>query len=402
MADGAPQNILRRKVDAGRSAAPASRKIQPAKVLSTALSKSADASMGLDVTVKSSSERIASLSDLLECLPENGLLALLEGPRDGQGVMAFDSSALSAIIEKQMTGTVSRNQPQSRRVTRTDAALAADLIDATLHRFETALSGLEESRWASGFGYSSHIDDLRPLGLLLEDVDYRIFGLSLNIELGTREGEILLALPAKGRAKVTARQAPVEEETTRKDPDWKPRLEGLVLQGEARLEAILYRFQMPISAIKQLQPGQEIPIPVSTLNDVRIAGAERIPLGRCRLGRCQGHRAIRLGADGASEPGRGPQRDDAASGFSATVPSMGGRAAGNLPTARSLNAASQAKAAQARGVAGGLDRSGATLDAVSTEISDPSQWDSHESPMNIADSLADDRAMLDAEGEARG
>ena len=195
MAETARQNILRRKLDAGRAAAPASCAVLPAKALSSALSKAAEAAMGLAVSAGSCSERVASLPDLLERLPDNGLLAVLEGPEEGQGILALDGNALSAIIEKQMTGAVAASPPPPRRATRTDAALVADLVDATLQRFETALAGRAESRWAAGFGYSSHVEDLRPLGLLLEEIDYRIFGLTLDFEIGTREGQLLLALP---------------------------------------------------------------------------------------------------------------------------------------------------------------------------------------------------------------
>lgn len=337
MAERAPQNMLRRKLEAGcRAAPPASRRLQPAKVLSSALIKAADAASGLEVSVRSSSERIASLPDLLECLPENGLLALLEGPGDGQGVMALDISALSAVIEKQMTGSVARKAPQSRRVTRTDAALAADLVDATLQRFETALSGLEESRWASGFGYSSHIEDLRPLGLLLEEVDYRIFGMTLVIEGGAREGEILLALPAQGRGQMVPPKAAPEGEKAGEDATWAPRLEGQVLQGEVRLEAVLHQFRMPISTIKALKPGQEIPIPVAALDDVRLAGAEDLPLGRCRLGRCQGHRALRLGGGHASGQGREIPHVDEGNDFSPAAPCLSG-----TPQPRSVDGGTQ-------------------------------------------------------------
>ncbi|MDV7143508.1 FliM/FliN family flagellar motor switch protein [Tropicimonas sp. TH_r6] len=306
MADAARKRVLRRKVEAGRESAPANRAVLPARALSTALSKAAEASMELAISATSSSERIASLPDLLERLPENGLLAVLEGPEDGQGLMAFDFNALSAVIEKQMTGAVGTSLPPSRRATRTDAALAADLIDAVLQRFEQALAGRDESRWASGFGYSSHVEDLRPLGLLLEEIDYRIFGLSLDFEMGTRTGEILLALPAEGRGTVQMPQDEMFGDAVDSDPFWSPSLQLRVLEGEVQLDAVLHRFHLPISAISELKPGDEIPIPLTAIDNVRLSGAERIPLGRCRLGSSQGFRALRLGADGAGAGARGP------------------------------------------------------------------------------------------------
>ncbi|NDR59442.1 FliM/FliN family flagellar motor switch protein [Aliiruegeria sabulilitoris] len=307
MAEEARQDVLKRKVEAGRNSAPASQTVLPAKALSSALSKAAEKSFGLAVVATSCSERIVSLADLLERLPEQGLLAVLEGPGDGQGLLSMDVKALSAIIEKQMTGAVSQSSPPSRRVTRTDAALAADLIDAMLQRFEATLAGRPEARWASGFGYSSHVEDLRPLGLLLEEIDYRVFGLSLDFEIGTREGQLLLALPAEGRSDALALPEPRISLEKPADPEWAPGLEGLVLEGEVRLEAILHRFKLPISAIPTLKVGDEIPIPLSAIDNVRLTGTEEIPLGRCRLGQSLGLRAVRLGAGeaGAERPQSG-------------------------------------------------------------------------------------------------
>lgn len=303
MADRARHKILRRKVEAGRDSAPPDRVLLPVRALAQAMSRAAEETMSLAVTAQGVSERVASLSDLLEHLPENGLLAVLDGPEEGQGLIAFDSAAIASLIEKQMTGSVSRSPAPSRRVTRTDAALAADLIDAILRRFETLLAGREESRWAGGFGYGSHVMDLRPLGLLLEEIDYRIFGLTLDFETGTREGQMLLALPAEGRGEFHPLEDVAGAGHPKRDPQWTQRLEQNVLLGEIPLEAVLHRFQMSISAISALKPGDELPIPVSALDNVTLSGAETIPLGRCRLGRSRGVRALRIGADGEDSRG---------------------------------------------------------------------------------------------------
>ncbi len=336
MAEATGQSVLKRKVAAGRSTAPGGRPVLPAKALSASISRAADASMGLEVSVDSCSERIASLSDLLELLPEQGLLAVLEGPEDCQGIMAFDVAFLSGVIEKQMTGAVSTSPPGTRRVTRTDAALAADLIDLTLREFETSLAGREESRWASGFGYGSHVEDLRPLGLLMEDVDYRIFGLSANLESGRRNGQVLLALPAIGRGKV--RIGEVVDTQAGSDPAWSAGLTSLVLKGDVRLEAVLHRMRLPIAAIEGLNVGDEIPIPASAIGKVSFAGAEHIPLGQGRLGQSQGFRAVRLGDTGNRAAATDADTDSldlsaerSPGGPPGQMPPSGGNAGGDAP-----------------------------------------------------------------------
>ena len=299
MGEATGQSVLRRMAEAGRTRAPGGGPVLPARALSLSLARAAASVTSMAMQVASCSERIASLSDLLETLPERGLLALLEGPEETQGIAAFDHGLLSAVIEMQMTGALSPVSPPPRRVTRTDAALAADLIDATLGEFEAALVGREESRWASDFAYASHIEDLRPIGLMLEDVDYRIFGLSVVLGSGTRQGGFVLALPAKGRGPV---RMPTDGSPTEAadaaDRAWSEALHATVDEGEVRLDAVLHRFRLPLADIGRLQPGDELTLPLIALDRVQLVAAGGQGFGQWRLGQSQGHKAVRLG-DGA-------------------------------------------------------------------------------------------------------
>lgn len=295
-------SILKRMTAAGLEAAPADRRVLPVRALSSAVSRAGEAGLSMPIVASSSSERIASLSDLLEMLPESGLLGVLEGPGEGQGLMAFDAALLAAVIEKQMTGALGAKAPAPRRATRTDAALAADLIDATLREFEAALQGREESRWASGFGYSSHLEDIRPLGLLLEDVDYRIFQLDLTLELGARTGRLVLAVPAEGRGKIgqpSATEMPVADE---RDEAWQRGFEDAVLGAEVRVEAVMHRVRMPFVRMQALRVGDEVALVGSSVDTVRVSSAEGATYGIGRLGQSRGHRAVRLVAPGETTP----------------------------------------------------------------------------------------------------
>ena len=307
MAEDDIGSVLKRKAAAGRDGAPGGRPATPTKALGQAFTRAADSELDLVLTVKGCTARLASLAELLETLPEGGLLAVLEGPGDGQGLMALDGYFLSALIEKQMTGAVSTAAPQPRRPTRTDASLSADLIDAVLRAFEAPLLGREEARWAAGFGYASFLDDPRPLGLLLEEIEYRVFSVTADLEKGAREGRALLALPAEGRGAIgTAAGQPGA--TPPPPPEdvgeaWRATLEAHVMNGEVRLEAVLHRFRLPIAAIGTLQVGQEIPIPAAAIGRTRLTGADGSTAAIGKLGQSGGMRALRLvPADGVSAP----------------------------------------------------------------------------------------------------
>lgn len=295
MAETGTESVLKRMAAAGREAAAAAAPAGPLRALEIAFRKAAQSEATLAASIDGGSERVASLSELLDGLPEQGLLGVLEGPGESQGLMVLDPVVLSTLIEKQTTGTVGATPPPARRATRTDAALAADLIDGTLRAFETALEGRQESRWAAGFGYTSHVETIRPLGLLLEEIDYRVFTLEADLELGKRKGRVILALPAEGRGPVVA---PVARATDgragREQAAWEAALHANVEDGDIRLEAIMHRFRMPISALAELIPGEEIPLPMAALDDVRFVASDGRSFGRGRLGQSRGHRAVRL------------------------------------------------------------------------------------------------------------
>ncbi|MEE4118686.1 MAG: flagellar motor switch protein FliM, partial [Paracoccaceae bacterium] len=198
MADRQEKSVLRRKAEAGRTSAAATRLVTPCKALSTALVKAVDAHVGLEAAVRKCAMRTGTLAEVLETVPDGGLLAVLEGPDEAQGVMAFDAVLLSALIERLMTGALAARPPAPRRATRTDAALVADVIDAMLRRFEAALGAGGAGRWAAGFGYASFIESPRPLALMLEDADYRLLTLEVDLESGARAGSVMLVLPAGG------------------------------------------------------------------------------------------------------------------------------------------------------------------------------------------------------------
>ena len=72
----------------------------------------------------------SSLAELLELPMELSLLAVLEGPAEGIGLLVLSPPVLQAMIEVQTVGRVSPNPPPTRRPTRTDAAMVASVVEA--------------------------------------------------------------------------------------------------------------------------------------------------------------------------------------------------------------------------------------------------------------------------------
>jgi flagellar motor switch protein FliM len=130
--------------------------------------------IGLEMTTTDLQFNRRSLPEILELPPERALIVILEGPKDGLGLLVMSAEVLAGILEMQMVGKVSANVPLSRRPTRTDAAMVSGLIDRALDGLESQLLRSVDLVWASGFRYASFLEDARPLGLLLEDIPYQL------------------------------------------------------------------------------------------------------------------------------------------------------------------------------------------------------------------------------------
>lgn len=311
MTAAAQQSVLARKAGAGRRA-PAVPPMTPEKALGQALARAAQELMALPLRAASITETRMTLADLPEALEDRALLAVLEGPAEAQGLMVISPPVLSALLEMRMMGRLSASPAASRRPTRTDAAMAADFIDAALAAFEAGLPGDPALIWAGGFRYGSFLADPRPLPLILEDTGYRVFTLVLDLgtEGAAREGGVLLALPAEGRGQVGAVAAAAalvaEDPAPHAAPEpagWEARLEQAVLSAPGQVEAVLARLTMPIGDILALRPGATLPLALETLEQMRIEGPGGRLLARARLGQHRGFRAVRLLEEGG-EAGR--------------------------------------------------------------------------------------------------
>ncbi|NJM82658.1 MAG: hypothetical protein HC844_09255 [Tabrizicola sp.] len=90
-----------------------------------AFARAARDAMALDVDILKLTIQRRSLAELLELPPDRALLALLDGPGGGLGLIVLAAPVLSALIEMQTMGRVSTQPPIQRKPTKTDAAMVA-------------------------------------------------------------------------------------------------------------------------------------------------------------------------------------------------------------------------------------------------------------------------------------
>ena len=105
-----------------------------------ALARAARDKLGLPLEVAALAMQRASLAELLELPPAQALIAVLQGPADGLGLLVLSPPVLAAMIEVQTLGKVGSGTLAARKPTRTDAAMVAEVLDAALENLEILLA----------------------------------------------------------------------------------------------------------------------------------------------------------------------------------------------------------------------------------------------------------------------
>ncbi len=261
------------------------------------LARAARDSARVQLEIRALTQIRLSLAELLELPEDMALIALLEGPGEGLGLMILSPATHSALVESQTSGRVAVAAPVPRRPTRTDAAMVAPLIDNALVRLEDALAEEEDLIWAGGFRYASFLEDARPLPLLLEDGDYRVLDARLSLGEGGREGRILLALPAEGqgrRLRPADTASPAAPDAGQDPQNFTEALTDRVAGAGCVLDAVLARLSLPLARVTGLQEGELLTLPGGMLDRIGFEGVDARRLAEGKLGQSRGMRAVRL------------------------------------------------------------------------------------------------------------
>ncbi len=296
----------------------------PDKAWRLALARSARDRVKLALDVRKSSLDRMTLAEILELSPERGLISVLEGPRQALGVLMLGPEVLAGMIEAQTTGIVTTGPAPERRPTRTDAAMVAAMIDGALEELERGLTGQEDGDWAMGYRYASFLEDIRPLGLLLEDIPYRVLRAEVNLAYGAKKGMVFMALPAEVRL---ADAAPAD--ALRNAAEALLFSQGFcehVLCSPSQLDGVLARISLSLAQVMGFELGQVLPLGGAASDRISVEGMDGRKLWEGKLGQNRGLLAVRLTDEigGVAAP---PQPKPAP--VEATVePSLAMRAAG--------------------------------------------------------------------------
>lgn len=258
-----------------------------------AFARAARDMMQLPVDFTRQSVSRLSLAEVLDLPPDRALILMLEGPCDGLGLLIMSPEVHASMIEVLTMGRCGAQVPEGRKPTRTDAAMLSPLADLALMHLEEALAENGDLPWTSGFRYASFIEEARPLGLLLEDVPYRVLNAGVSLAQGARAGDVLLILPAEGRgARPRLRPGAVPDSVAR--PAFAAALTARVENADCALDAVVARLSMPLAATMHLAVDMVLPLPSAALDQISIEGLDGRRVAMARLGQNRGMRAVRL------------------------------------------------------------------------------------------------------------
>ncbi|MFN4201774.1 MAG: FliM/FliN family flagellar motor switch protein [Tabrizicola sp.] len=291
-------DVIRRKIDRAR---PAQAEGAPGadRGWRLALARATRDAMGLDLDIRALNVARFSLAEILETVPDRALVALLDGPRGGLGVIMLSPMMTASLIEMQTLGRLSPQPPAPRRPSRIDAAMVAGLIDRALAGLDESLAEEADLSWAGGFRYASWLEDARPLALMLEEDAYRV--LTAEVAMGTvgREGQVILILPEAGRG---ARPVIPAEDADSAAPQFTHELATQVLQADCRLDAVVGRLRLPLHRIMALVVGETLILPSAALDAIALETLDGRRIAGARLGQHRGMRALKLHETQAATP----------------------------------------------------------------------------------------------------
>ncbi len=279
-------DVLRRKLGATRAPKKAAG-ITLEALLRKTMPRDADAVLSLDVAVQSFAVSMMDNTSLRQGIGEFDLVYLLESQDGARGLAVLDLSLTTSVVEVQVFGRLSAQEPLERTPTRTDGIVAGEIVDRWLDSGEVAASAAKlDGAWPfSGFARAPVPINRREAELLLEPVEFRVFDIALALGRGDRTGRLRLAAP---------RIAPLLEQ---QENTTAARVRGHLPELPVAMRVVLARLPMGMSEVGRLTPETVLPLPDGCLGHVRLETRAGRLIQEVRLGQLDGKKAVRLSED---------------------------------------------------------------------------------------------------------
>lgn len=293
------ENLLRQKASTARKERE-TREMTPARALRLGFARVAGQLWDLPMDVLGIEQSLCGLENVAALLGDDGLLMLLDGPDGTRGALALDCAVMAAMTEVQTIGVVSPKAPPDRTPTPTDAAMIVPWLDGALeHADVTLLQSVAEDapsphEWMVGYRFGAMAENARALALALDAPDLHCLRFQLDVGVGMRQGACTLLLPAVA-------SPPAADTAQDKTPGEASR--DTLMSVSAELRVIAARLSLTLAEANRLKPGDTLPIDAFLLTEAELQAEDGSSHGTARLGKVDGHWAIRLdGSDAGDAP----------------------------------------------------------------------------------------------------
>ena len=288
-------SVLQRKAASGRADHQA-RAMTLARALRLSIAKVADDVFEMAMATLSLRTQEVSGPGLFEFFDDGALLLLCDGPMRRRAAVVVDPLLVGALIQKQTIGQVMPDDAsQQRSMTGTDAAICAPFLDAVLQRAEGLPEAEEERDLIGGYRFGARAEDARLLHLSMEAPLYQVIQISIDVERGKRQGDLVLCLPLpQAAARAQDGAALSEKEPHEKSKQPKHNLEETVSGLKIELSLILATLKMPLHGVSALEDGDVLQLEAASFDAVDIRTLQGRKVGQGVLGQIEGHRAVRI------------------------------------------------------------------------------------------------------------
>ncbi|MEL6640802.1 MAG: FliM/FliN family flagellar motor C-terminal domain-containing protein [Pseudomonadota bacterium] len=292
-------DVLRRMVSPPPPA-PEDVPISSTRAMRLAVTRAADKTHDMPITVSGMREEVLELEAMLALIDDEMMLVGMVEHGVLQGVSALDLQLRSALIEVQTIGLVLASGVDDRPATGTDAMMAEPLLNAILKHLTETTPRTPLEGWGFGLSPQGQVESKRAAGLILPERPYRVIQMTIDLQVDGRQGALILALPDHVSQSIDV-PAP-----TPVDADWTTRFQAAVNAAPVRLAAELHRFKAPLHAVQDFAVDQVIPLTGCDVTSVKLRATDGRKVVTARLGQSGGMRAVRI------EQAAAPNMDDLA------------------------------------------------------------------------------------------
>ena len=212
--------------------------ITSSRAVRMAVTRAADKTHGLPLSVMGLREEVASLEDMLSMPAPDDMLIGLKRQDALIGIVGVDQQLRAALDEVQTVGRVLPTVPEARPATATDCALMVPVLGSFFAQLRDTVPRTPLEGWGDNVTVDKRVQSTRVAGLILPEAAYRVIRMTIDLQVPGREGTLMLALPDH-----LAPAAPlaVKEDNT----DWSTRFRAVVNAAPVRLDAELTRLRLP-------------------------------------------------------------------------------------------------------------------------------------------------------------